>query len=244
MAEEANDIAENPAFWRGFVTALGHDNAMPWADTKAVYDVMLTMKTETGTVLAELLSRALPETAVQYVTKGVPLSGEGPGQPHFRADYLAYDSAGRTLYFVELRLPGQGIGWKRYDRYVSWLGAQTEKDRFSAADLCRMYEGSVSCSFAAGQPSNRHYQAQWQEFSAFLKTLTAEDRVGMELIYLLPEPFPLTERLAARGEEALAKDLGRRFHGVSLNELALTFTDASPQTRCFLDIWRDTQKFV
>ena len=62
MAEDANDIAADPAFWRGFVAALRYDNAMPWADTKAVYDVMLTMKTETaaGTILAELLSHALP----------------------------------------------------------------------------------------------------------------------------------------------------------------------------------------
>ena len=246
MAEEANDIAENPAFWRGFVAALRYDNAMPWADTKAVYDVMLTMKVETaaGTVLAELLSRALPGTAMQYVTKGFPLSAEGPGQMLFRADYLTYDQAGQTLYFVELRLPGQGIGWKRYDRYVSWLRAQTETERFSVANLCRTYEESAPCDFAAGQPRNRYYQRQWQELTAFLETLAAEDRVGLELIYLFPDPFPLTERLAARGKEALAKDLGARFHGVSLNALALDFTDASPKTRCFLDIWRDTQNFA
>ncbi len=243
MAEDANDIAADPSFWRGFVAALRYDNAMPWADTKAVYDVMLTMKTETaaGTILAELLSHALPGTAMRYVTKGFPLSAKAPGQLLFRADYLTYDEAGRTLYFVELRLPGQGIGWKRYDRYVSLLRGKKEESRFSAEDFCRMYEEGAPFDFAAGQPRNRYYQTQWQELTAFWATLAAEDRVGLELIYLLPDSFSLSERLAARGKGALANDLGTRFHGVSLNALALAFTDASPKTRCFLDIWRDTQ---
>lgn len=243
MAEDANEIAGNPAFWKSFVAALRYDNAMPWADTKAVYDVMLTMKTETaaGTVLAELLSRALPGTAMRYVTKGFPLSAKTPGQILFRADYLTYDTVGRMLYFVELRLPGQGIGWKRYDRYVSLLQAKREEPCFSPDDLCRLYQESAPCDFAAGQPRNRHYQLQWKELTAFWETLAKEARVGMELIYLFPEPFSLAERLAARGAEAAMKDLGTRFHGISLNALSQTFEDASPKTRVFLDIWRNTQ---
>lgn len=245
MAEEANEIEAKPSFWQSFVAALRYDNAMPWADTKAVYDVMLTMKTETtaGTVLAELLSRALPGTGMRYVTKGFPLSARTPGQILFRADYLTYDTVKRTVYFVELRLPGQGIGWKRYDRYVSLLQEERDDPRFSAAELCRLYQESTPCDFSAGQPRNRHYQIQWKELTAFWETWETEDRVGMELIYLFPDPFPLSERLAARGKEAAMKDLGARFHAISLNTLSKTFGDASPKTRFFLDIWQDTQKF-
>lgn len=243
MVEEENDIAADPAFWRAFVAALRHDNQMPWADTKSVYDVMLTMRTETetGTVLAELLTRALPKTTMQYVTKGFPLAASAPAEMAFRADYLTYDTVGRTLYFVELRLPGQGIGWKRYDRYVSFLLGKGESPCFLAADLCRMYQEGVPGDFAEGKPSNRHYQTQWQELTAFLEGLSPEERIGVELIYLLSAPFSLSERLAARGEAAHAKDLGARFHGIDLNSLAQTFTDASPKTRCFLEVWRNTQ---
>lgn len=243
MAEEDNEIAADPAFWRGFVAALRHDNRMPWADTKAVYDVMLTMRTETeaGTVLAELLTRALPGTAMRYVTKGFPLAAKVPAEMAFRADYLTYDAVGRTLYFVELRLPGQGIGWKRYDRYVSFLLGKGGVPSFSAEDLCHLYQDGVSCAFSAGRPRSRYYEVQWQELTAFFGMFPKEERVGAELIYLFSDPFPLTARLAARGQGALRQDLGTRFHGIALNSLAQTFIDASPKTRCFLEVWRDTQ---
>ncbi len=244
MAEDANCIIAPQKFWQGFVDALRHDNAMPWADAKAVYDVMLTMKTDTaeGTVLAELLSYALPGTNMRYVTKGFPVFTQDPGQSLFRADYLTCDGAGKTLYFVEFRLPGQSVGWKRYDRYVSLLGKGTEKEgRLSGVHLCAMYERAANFDREGGPPKNRYYQTQWKELAAVLETLAAkQEEVKVELIYLLSEPFTLAERLAARGREDSALDLGERFHAVDLNRLAREFTGGSENTRCFLALWRTT----
>lgn len=246
MVGDTNCIMVDSDFWRGFVDALRHDNIMPWTDTKAIYDNMLVMKTDEvgGTVLTEILSHALPGTSMKYITKGIPLLIKEDAEPQiFRVDYLTFDADSSTLFFVEFRLPGRGVGWKRYDHYASLLGDKNgEKSTFSVGDLRRMYEKIAKFNSLENEPKNRYYQTQWKELAPFLEYLnTCEQEVTSELIYLLPEPFDLAKQLSAREKLKAPKDMGERFHVVALSEIAKVFTGGSSKTRCFFELWRYTQ---